>query len=292
MINKIVVPVAGSGTRFLPLSKAVTKEFLPLGEESLISLLFKEILDSGIQETFVVGSSRNKDLFKKLMSEDTQLKSKLEKESKKDVLDKLNKFNNVIEKISLKFFLQRRQTGDGGAVLFLQKYLKDNNFAVAFPDDVIIYQEPPFVQMMKVFKNMQRPVIGVFKVPAEKSSNYGVVKVEKIANRFYKILDIEEKPKEGYEKEKEVFVIVGRYIFTSDIFEYIKSSKAKHGELKLAFALKNMIKNGKMVYGYEIKGDWLECGSKEEYIRSFVRYALKYYEFKDSILKMIKNLNV
>ncbi len=156
-----------------------------------------------------------------------------------------------------------------------------------FPDDVIISQTPCTKQLTQIFRTALKPVISLCRVPQEKLSFYGVVDIEKIARRFFKIKKIVEKPSPGSAPSD--LVVVGRYILTPEVFDYLKKTKpTKRGEIILADALAKMLQDGKLLYGYEIEGDWMECGDKMRWLRSNVFLSLKHPVFGKEIREFLK----
>ncbi|MFC1663912.1 sugar phosphate nucleotidyltransferase, partial [Patescibacteria group bacterium] len=174
---------------------------------------------------------------------------------------------NLCKDISFSCVFQKKPLGDGHAVLQAAKNVGKEPCAALWPDDIIDSTTPCLSQLTKVFKTCQNPVVALYKLPKEKLPSYGVVKVEKIANCFYKIKEIIEKP--SLEEAPSDLGIVGRYILTPEVFNYLKKAKpGKRGEIILSEVLAEMVKDGKIVYGYEFEGKWLECGSKESWLES------------------------
>ena len=265
-VSKAIIPAAGLGTRFLPLSKAVPKELLPVVGEPMVSWVAKEARDSDIGQLILVLSDSKKqiaDYFKK----NGKLEEILKKRNQKDKSKVLKKADGDFEKVSFSFVSQPSPKGDGDAVLRAKNYIKKQSFGVLFSDDIFESKTPALEQLKKIFITCQKPVVGLKKVSQEKLSSYGVVKVEKIANRLYKIKEIVEKPKNGEALSN--LAIAGRYILPPEIFSYLqKTSPNQKGEIILAEALKKMIGDGKMIYGYEIEGNWLECGTMENWMKT------------------------
>jgi len=274
-IKIAIIPAAGLGSRFLPLSKVVAKELLPLGELPLIDYAVEEIKKSGIGRAVFVLSAGKKavlDYFRKNQKFESFLR---ENGRPKEFLEMLENLEKKFGGLSFSSCLQPAPRGDGEAILRAKKFVKKQNFAVIFPDDIFLSDEPALVQLEKIFETGQKPVIGLKKVASkEKLSSYGIVKVEKIANRFYKIKEIIEKP--ALEMAPSDLAIAGRYIFSSEIFGYLrKLAFNKKGEIILADALNLMLKDGKIIYGYEINGEWLECGGKMDWLKSHFYFCLK-----------------
>ncbi len=153
------------------------------------------------------------------------------------------------------------------------KLLKaDEPVAVLFADDVVDSDQPVISQLIEIYRTCMAPVLALKKLPKEKLPAYGVVAAERIASRLYKVKNIIEKPELGSAPSD--LVIVGKYILTPEVFKYLKkATPSKKGEIILAEVLSKMLDDGKMVYGYEFKGEWLECGDKEKWLKSFFYFS-------------------
>jgi len=288
-IKKAIIPVAGLGTRFLPLTKAIPKPILPLADRPMIDYIVEEAKKSGIERVvFVLSNDKNNilDYFKK----NSKLENILEKRNQKDILKSLKDIDKEIENISFSSVIQQNPKGDGDAILKAQKIIGKDACGVLFGDDIILSKVPALEQLSNIFKTCQKPIVCLKKVPKDMLSSYGVVKVDKIANRLYKIKDIIEKPK----KEEDIYsdlAIVGRYIITPLVFEYLKKVNSNHkGEIILAQAFKDMLKDGKIVYGYEVEGEWLECGNKLNWLKSNLRICLQHPEFGPILKDYLKKI--
>ena len=274
-IKKAVIPVAGNGTRFLPLSKVVPKEFFPLGEKPLIHRLLEELKASGIEEIVFVVGQNNKKLIVDYFKRNPRIEKFLEERDKKELIELLHAIDKLTQGLSFSYVLQKNPLGDGHAVLQAAKLIGDNPCVVAYPDDIIESEIPCSAQLAQVFKTSQKPVLGLYRIPKEHISSYGVVQADKIARRLYQIKKIVEKPSE--EAALSDLAIVGRRIITPETFDYLKKAKPnKKSEIILTEVFSDMVKAGKMIYGYEIEGQWLECGSYKGWMKSNAYLALKH----------------
>lgn len=244
-VKKAIIPIAGRGTRFLPLSEFLPKEFWPLVDRPVIQYIAKEALASGIKKIIFVT-----------------------RPGKKIISDYFASQKILFEKVS-----QKEQKGDGHAILQAKNKIKNEGVAVLFGDDVVDSKTPCLLQLIKVFKKYQKPVVALYRLPKEKLSSYGIVGVEKIGPRVYKIKKIAEKP--NIKDAPSNLAIVGKYILTPEVFKYlVKAKPGFKGEIILAETLVKMMADGKEILGYEFEGKWLECGSKEKWLESF-RYLAK-----------------
>lgn len=263
---KAVLPIAGLGTRFLPLSKVFPKELWPLLNRPVLDYIVQELKDSGAKEIIFVNSPGKK-IVENYFKTDSRIERALEKRGKKDVLAEFKKNQNNFCDLKFSSVIQKKPLGDGHAVLQAKKKIGRNPFMVSFCDDVVISKTACLKQMMKVFIKYNRPVIAIKRIAPGKVSSYGAFKVKKIAPRIYQLKGIVEKPKLGQAPSN--FVFVGKCIFTPDIFTYLEKAKPVfRGEILLANAFEQMIRDGKMIYGYEFEGKWLECGNINGWLKS------------------------
>jgi len=288
-IKTAIVPVAGLSTRFLPLSKVVPKEFWPLVDKPVIQYIIEEIKNSGIEQIIFILSPKNKKIID-YIKPSLQLEKLLKERKKDDSLKELKELEKLFESISFSFVVQKKALGDGHAVLQAANLIGDESFACLFADDIVESETPCISQLIKIFKTCQKPVLSLYRLPKEKISSYGVVSIEKIANRLFKIKEIIEKPK--IEQAPSDLAIVGKYILTPEIFDYLRKIKPNEkGEIILANALNLMLKEGKIVYGYEFEGKWLECGNKIEWLKSHLYLSLNHPQYGSELRKFLKEIN-
>ncbi len=286
-IKKAIIPVAGLGTRFLPLSKVVPKELWPLVDKPVIQYIVEEVKLSGIKEIiFVTGTEKNivLDYFKKSQ----KLEEILKKRKKDRLLAELQNLEDLCQGLSFSCVFQKKPWGDGHALLQAQKVVNNEAVAVSWADDVVESEEPCLLQLIKIFEACQKPVIALYGVSQEKLPFYGVVEVEKIANRLFKIKRIVEKPKLG--EAPSDLAIVGKYVLTPEVFDYLAEAKlSEKGEIILAEVLDKMLQDGKVIYGYEFKGKWLECGNKLAWLKSHLYLSLKDPRFGPALEQILKS---
>jgi UTP--glucose-1-phosphate uridylyltransferase len=287
-IKKAIIPVAGLGTRFLPLSKVLSKEFFPLADKPAIQYIVQEIKDSGINEIIFVISPQQKSIlnyFKKA----PELEKILAKRKKQALLDELAAFHNEFKGIKMTFVIQKEPKGDGHAILQAAAHIKDEPVANSFGDDIMYSQTPALAQLISIFKTCNAPVLGLKRLPRDKIPAYGSVAVEKISSNLYKIKKIIEKPQP--DEIASDLVIMGRHILTPDVFAYLKKAKpGKKGEIVLAEVLSTMLEEGKQIYGYELAGEWLECGDKLKWMKSFFYLTLKDSKYREEMKDYLKTI--
>lgn len=290
-IKKAVILLAGLGTRFLPLSRVIPKELWPLADKPVIQYILEEAIYSGVKEIIFVLRPDNKHILNYVDYEKSFSKiEKILKERKDEKnLEEIKKIEKLLKGINFSYVYQKEALGDGHAILETKKLVKDDPVGVLFADDIVKSNVPVLSQLINVFKTSQKPILSLYSLPKEKLSSYGVVEVEKIASRHYKIKGIVEKPK--MEESPSNFAIVGKYIITPEVFDYLSKTKpTAKKEIILANAFSNMIKDDKNIYGREIEGEWLECGNKLAWLKSNIKLSLDHPLFKDEIKKMIKEI--
>lgn len=287
-IKKAIIPIAGMATRFLPLSRAVSKEFFPLADKPIIQYVVEEMKKSGIEEVVFVVAPGQKTILK-YFEESPELEKFLIKRKKDQILKELKEFEAEFFGMKFSFVQQKNALGDGHAILQGAKKMKKEAVAVSFGDDIIDSATPAVKQLAEIFATCSVPVVGLKAIPKERVRAYGVVQVEKIASRLYKIKKIMEKPEPGQEPSN--LAICGKYILTPEVFDYLKTAKpSKRGEIILAEVFDKMLSEGKAIYGYEINGEWLECGDKLKWLKSFFYSALKSSKYKDELKQYIKTI--
>ena len=288
-IKKAIIPLAGLSTRFLPLSKVVAKELWPLVDLPLVHYVIAEAKEAGIKQIiFVLSPERKKVL--DYLKPSPKIEKILKERKKENILAEIKNLEELFKGISFSYVLQKKPLGDGHAVLQAAKLVGLEPVANLFPDDIIDSKTPAILQLSKVFKTCQKPVIALSKVPKERIPYYGIVGVEKIAHCLYKIKKIIEKP--SIEEAPSNLAIVGRYILTPEVFDYLKKAKpTKKGEICLAEVFNNhMLRDGKLIYGYELEGKWLECGDKLRWLKSNLYLSLKHPKYGPELKNYLKEI--
>jgi len=285
-VKKAIIPIAGLGTRFLPLSKVVPKEFWPLVDKPVIQYIVEEAIASGIEEIIFVINPGKKiayDYFKKKLKSEKASLSKY----KNHFLNQLEKLENLSKKIFFSTVVQREPLGDGDALLKAKKIVKKEPCAALWADDVVESKIPCLLQLIKVFKKYKKPVIALYRVPKSSFQFYGMVGVKKVGNRTYRIAKIIEKPQ--VLESPSNLAIVGKSIITDEVFNYLKKVKfSERGEIGLTETFAEMVKAGSEVYDYEFEGKWLECGNKLAYLKSNLYLSLKHPQFGKELKKYLK----
>lgn len=285
-ITKVIIPIAGLGTRFLPLSKVVPKELWPLVDKPVIQYIIEETRDSGVKEVIFVMSSDKKSVLE-YFKPSPKIEKILKEKKKSNILEELKGLEELTKGMNFYTVSQKNPLGDGHAILQAAKIIGKESCGVLFADDVVESGTPCFSQLEKVFKTCQKPVLALYRLPKEKLPFYGIAAVEKIASRLYKIKKIVEKPSQ--EQAPSDLAIVGKYILTPEVFDYLKKAKpSEKGEIILAEVFDKMLKDGKVIYGYEFEGRWLECGNKQGWLESSFYLSLRHPKYGPELRKFLK----
>jgi len=289
-VTKAIIPIAGLGTRFLPLSKVLPKEFFPLIDKPAIQYIIDEAKNSGIKEIIFVNRPEKKEVeryFAQYASSSPELEEILKDRGKQELLQELANLENDARQIAFSFVSQTQQLGDGHAVLQAKNATNSEPCLVLFGDDIVYSEKPCGQQLIDVYNQYQAPVLALYRLPKDKLSFYGVVRVKEVAPRTFEILGIEEKPAPGTEPSD--LAVVGKYVIDQNVFETLQNGSCQaDGEIRLAGAFREMIAKGLKVYGYEFEGKWLECGNKLAYLKSNIYLSLKDPRFKNELKKFLK----
>lgn len=285
-IRKAVFPVGGLGTRFLPATKANPKEMLPIVDKPLIQYAAEEAVAAGVDELiFVTGRAKRSipDHFDKAY----ELEAELEHAGKTDLLEKVRGI--VPSNVTCVYTRQSEALGLGHAVLCAKKLVGDAPFAVILADDLIRGNDKPVLsQMEEVFRYERSSVIALMEVPREQTHKYGIVEGDSRGEDLTLLQGIVEKPKPADAKSN--LAVVGRYIFTSTIFEMLEQVQpGTDGEIQLTDAIE-MLREKESVLGYRFKGRRFDCGSKLGYLQAMVEYGLEHEEVKEPFGQYLKSL--
>ena len=266
MIKKALFPAAGYGTRFLPATKSVPKEMLPIVNKPLIHYGIKECMNAGIFEVgFVTG--RAKRAIEDYLDHTPELENKIKGSSKAKLLEEVNE---MIDKCTFTYVRQKKMLGLGHAVLTGEPLIGNNPFAVVLADDLC--DGDILSQMVKLYKKFRCTIVAIEEVPKEEVNKYGVIKGKKIEEGIYMVEDMVEKPE--IDKAPSNLAIIGRYILTPDIFNLLRKTKPGiGGEIQLTDALLSQAKEG-MVIAYKFKGKRFDCGS----VAGFMEATNYFYE--------------
>jgi UTP--glucose-1-phosphate uridylyltransferase len=272
MINKCLFPAAGYGTRFLPATKAVPKEMLPILTKPLLQYAVEEVLSSGISNMAIVtgkGKRAIEDHFDNSFELDFQLKG-----SSKEF--NLTEIRKIINESTFTYVRQKEILGLGHAILTGQPLIGNEAFAVVLADDLCDCENDGVIsQMLKIYNQYKCSIVAIENIPSYQTSNYGIIDGDLVegTNNLFSVTNMVEKPDE--KDSPSTLGIIGRYILTPDIFEILKTvSPDKSGEIQITDALNVQAKNGK-VLAYKFQGNRFDCGSIEGYLKATSHFAEK-----------------
>lgn len=282
-IRKVVIPVAGWGTRSLPATKNIPKEMLPIYNKPVIQYVVEEAQRAHIKDVIFV-TNRDKNVIEDHFDHNLQLEDVLERAGK---LDKLEEVRRVAEMVNILSVRQKRQLGLGHAVMCARELVGDEPFAVMVGDDLMFSGVPGIGRLIEVAMAEKMPVIGVMEVPWEKVSRYGIIDGEEVAPGVYRVRDMVEKPKR--EEAPSRMAIVGRYVLTPDIFDYLEKVKPGHGgEIQLTDALQAMAKERGMM-AVRMAGMRFDAGDWAEFLSANIYFALQDESLRYELLGLLKN---
>lgn len=285
-IRKVVIPAAGYGTRFLPVTKAQPKEMLPIIDKPIIQYVVEEAVTSGIEDVIIVTSWQ-----KRSIEDHFDNASELEKYLKeKRRLEQLAEIKKISEMANFIYVRQKGPYGNASPVMAAKHLIGNEPFAVLWGDEFIYSQPPRLKQIIEVFEEYGHPTISAIKIEKKEDlSRYGIAKVKQIKDNVYQIISIIEKPRP--EEAPSQLAAHGGYIFTPEIFKFLENLKpGKGGELWLVDAITNYIKT-KPVYACEIKnGKYYDTGNKLEYLKANIDFALQRDDLKKPLKDYLKTI--
>ena len=288
-IRKAVFPAAGLGTRFLPATKAIPKEMLPLVDKPTLQYGVEEAMNSGLTDIILV-TNPGKGAMEDHFAESADLVSFLESKGKKALADEVRKLSSLTKVSSVH---QGDPLGLGHAVLVTEKAVGNEPFAVILADDVYDADPPALKQMIDVFERTGSPVIAVERVPMERVSSYGVIAgtpAPEIGKNVYKITDLVEKPPR--DQAPSDLAIVGRYLLTPDIFPALHSTgKDKSGEIQLTNGMRLLLKS-RPFYAVIVDGVRHDTGNNLGFLKANVYFGLKREEIADAFREYLRSIRL
>jgi len=273
-ITKAVFPVAGLGTRFLPATKAIPKEMLPIIDKPLIEYAVEEAVNADIKEIIFI-TSHTKRAIEDHFDQNFELEEKLRNGGKNDFLKKINR--DIFRDIKFTYVRQKTQNGLGDAILHSEHLIKNEAFAIILADDLIINNPSCISQLISSYDEHQCSVIGVNEVPKNETEKYGVISIDESTSTksSFFLNDIVEKPKNNPPSN---LAVVGRYVLSDKIFKYLKNLKPSvGGEVQLTDAIKLMLNDEKVV-GHLYEGKKFDCGSRHGYVNAIKHLAKELFD--------------
>jgi UTP--glucose-1-phosphate uridylyltransferase len=280
---KIVFPVAGVGTRFLPASKEIPKEILPIIDKPLIQYAVEEAVQSGLAD-FIFITAPGKEALERYFAPNRELDAFLARHRKTGLLQGLRK----LYKKKFTYIRQEQALGFGHAISLAEKAVGDEAFAISLPDDLILSEQPAMAQLIAVYEKYQSPVIAFMKVPPEDTPRYGIAAGPFLEERVFRIEQLVEKPALGSAPSN--YAVIGRYIMTPDIFPLLKRGRKGAGaEIQLTDAVVKLMKQ-RQVLGYFFEGRRFDAGTTLGYIETLVHVALQREDTREFTRRLLRGL--
>jgi len=284
-ITKAIFPAAGFGTRFLPATKAIPKEMLPLVDKPLIQYGVEEAIKSGLEEIIIVtgmGETAIEDHF----DTSVELELLLKDRGKDDILKMIKQ---ISETVQFAYTRQSQPLGLGHAIYITKNLVGSEAFTVFLSDDIIDSKVPVMKQLLKVYHEHKASVLAVQKVPLEKAHLYGVIKGEEVAPGTYRVSDLVEKPQSSPPSN---LAVIGRYVLTPGIFNALEKTPRGHGgELQLTDGLKKLL-DTEDIYACEFEGTRYDAGDKLGFLQANISYALKRKDLGKELRDFLRDLKL
>ena len=282
-IKKAVIPVAGFGTRFLPATKSMPKEMLPIIDKPIIHYAVEEAVKSGITEIIFV-TGRGKRALEDYFDHSYELEHNLEKAGKTELLKQIKDISDMADIVYIR---QKQALGLGHAVLRARDLVGDEPFAVILPDDLITCEKPCIKQLAEVYERTGKSVLAAKETDWDKVSSYGIIDTDSKEKEF-EIHGVVEKP--AKEDAPSKLYIVGRYIFNPKVFDYLEQTKpGKNSEIQLTDAIEQLVQN-EGVMGVKFDGEHHDAGEKLGFLKATVSYALKNEKLSNELKKYLKEI--
>ncbi len=285
-IRKAVIPAAGLGTRFLPATKAQPKEMLPIVDKPTIQYIVEEAISAGIESILII-TGRGKRNIEDHFDKSYELESELERKGKSSLLTMVEDISNLVD---VYYVRQKEAKGLGHAISCARAFVGNEPFAVLLGDDIVISEKPAIGQLIEVFGEYNKTVLGVQRVDLEDIERYGIIDpaVKSREYKLHKVIDMVEKPLAKYAPSD--IAILGRYIITPEIFEILQHQKpGKNEEVQLTDALKTLCGSQGM-YAYEFEGKRYDVGDKLGFLKATVEFALGRDDIKESFKKYLLSI--
>ncbi|HHO6468838.1 UTP--glucose-1-phosphate uridylyltransferase GalU [Staphylococcus aureus] len=285
-IKKAIIPAAGLGTRFLPATKAMPKEMLPILDKPTIQYIVEEAARAGIEDIIIV-TGRHKRAIEDHFDSQKELEMVLKEKGKSELLEKVQ---YSTELANIFYVRQKEQKGLGHAISSARQFIGNEPFAVLLGDDIVESEVPAVKQLIDVYEETGHSVIGVQEVPEADTHRYGIIDPLTKNGRQYEVKKFVEKPAQGTAPSN--LAIMGRYVLTPEIFDYLKTQKEGAGnEIQLTDAIERM-NNDNQVYAYDFEGEHYDVGEKLGFVKTTIEYALKDDSMREELTRFIKALGL
>jgi UTP--glucose-1-phosphate uridylyltransferase len=294
IVKKAVIPAAGFGTRFLPATKVVPKELLPIVDKPTIQYIMEEVVAAGIDQVILI-TGREKGSIEDHFDSSSELENHLRKKGKEDLLKIVQ---DIAEMVTLVSVRQKEPLGLGHAILCAKRVIRNEPFAVLLGDDLIDARTPCIKQMIDVYQKLGRDLnpsrghalIAIQRVPKSETHRYGSIRGKKVADRVYRVEEMVEKPEKG--RAPSNLAIIGRYILPPEILDILGQVREdRRGEIQLTDGLKELSRSIP-IFGYEFYGDRYDAGDKLGYLQANVSFGLKHPELGPKLKRFLRELSI
>jgi len=284
MVKKAVIPAAGLGTRFLPVTKAQPKEMLPVIDTPTIQYVVQEAVDSGIDDILII-TGKGKRAIEDHFDRNFELEDRLLEKHENDLYNEIRRIGEIA---NIHFIRQKELNGLGDAIYYAKSHIGNNPFAVLLGDTIIDSVIPVTQQLIDIYNQYRTCVIAVETIPENKVDRYGIVGGTMISDSICEIGQMIEKP--SIEESPSNLAIAGRYILTAEIFTAIeKTTAGKNNEIQLTDALRYLLSRQNL-YSYTIEGKRYDIGNKLDYIKTTLEFALKRNEYSQKLIDFMKDI--
>ncbi|MCJ0935446.1 UTP--glucose-1-phosphate uridylyltransferase GalU [Mammaliicoccus sciuri] len=285
-IKKAIIPAAGLGTRFLPATKAMPKEMLPILDKPTIQYIVEEAARAGIEDIIIV-TGKHKRAIEDHFDIQKELETTLYEKGKLELLDKVQ---YSTELANIFYVRQKEQKGLGHAIYTAKQFIGNEPFAVLLGDDIVESDNPAIKQLMEQYEATGKSVIGVQTVPETETHRYGIIEPKSQDERLYEVNRFVEKPEQGTAPSN--LAIMGRYVLSPRIFDYLETqTEGSGGEIQLTDAIERLNKDDK-VYAYDFEGQRYDVGEKIGFVKTTIEYALKDQKMRDEIIRYLQSLDI
>ncbi|MEL3970772.1 UTP--glucose-1-phosphate uridylyltransferase GalU [Rossellomorea oryzaecorticis] len=283
-VRKAIIPAAGLGTRFLPATKAMPKEMLPIVDKPMIQYIVEEAIASGIEDIIIV-TGKGKRAIEDHFDFAPELERNLSEKGKTDLLEKVQHSSNLV---NIHYIRQKEPKGLGHAVWCARNFIGDEPFAVLLGDDIVVSETPCVKQLINQYEETGSSVIGVQEVAHNQTHRYGIIDPVFSEGRRYQVNSFVEKPEPGTAPSN--LAIMGRYLLTPKVFDLLENQETgAGGEIQLTDAIQKLNETQR-VYAYNFEGKRYDVGEKLGFVTTTIDFALEHEEIRDSILEYMNSL--
>lgn len=281
-VRKAIIPAAGLGTRFLPATKAMPKEMLPIVDKPTIQYIVEEAVASGIEDIIIV-TGKGKRAIEDHFDHVTELENNLVEKQKYELLETVRNISNMID---IHYIRQKEPKGLGHAILCARKFIGEEPFAVLLGDDIVQAEKPCLAQLMDEYNKRFSSIIGVKRVPESETHRYGIIDPLESEDRIFQVNNFIEKPAPGTAPSN--LAIIGRYILNPEIFMFLEKQELGAGnEIQLTDAIQKLNKIQR-VFAYEFEGNRYDVGEKQGFIETTIEFALQRPDLRDELLQFMQ----